>query len=132
MDFIFKNELLQPILVFLIFSVLFILIVRELITWYWKINQIVKLQEDSLDLLKQIELNVRPKSIKENVNLNKLKVDDGVRLTEAKKSSLRDIGNLKDDYKKIGKVYLIEDEYAHVYFGHESVEVKLTDLELVN
>ena len=37
--------LISTLLAFLFFVLVFSLIVRELITWYWKINRIVKLLE---------------------------------------------------------------------------------------
>ena len=31
-----------------------ILIIREIITWYWKINQVVRMQEEQQDILEAI------------------------------------------------------------------------------
>ncbi|MEI6304912.1 MAG: hypothetical protein WCP09_02760 [Candidatus Taylorbacteria bacterium] len=42
------------ILLYLFFAFIFFMIIRELVTWYWKINRIT-------DLLEQIEKNTKPK-----------------------------------------------------------------------
>ncbi|AUD63763.1 hypothetical protein BK010_09225 [Tenericutes bacterium MO-XQ] len=31
-----------------------LLIIREIVTWYWKINQIVRMQEEQQDMLEKI------------------------------------------------------------------------------
>ena len=50
------GDLIAPLLIFIGAIGLFFLLVREIITWYWKINKIVS-------LLEQIEKNTRPKII---------------------------------------------------------------------
>lgn len=44
---------LQNILTWLVVTVVVFLVIREILTWYWKINRIV-------DLLEKIEENTRP------------------------------------------------------------------------
>lgn len=55
----FANVLNSSWFLYLCATVLFFLLFREIVTWYWKINKIV-------DLLEKIEKNTR----KENVNSN--------------------------------------------------------------
>lgn len=53
MTYSFGSSLLTPILIGLLVFIAVIFILRELVTWYWKINRIVELLED-------IEYNTRP------------------------------------------------------------------------
>lgn len=44
----------SDVLLFLFWGFIFFMVIRELVTWYWKINKIT-------DLLEKIEKNTRPK-----------------------------------------------------------------------
>lgn len=53
--FPFDLEALLPYLLpYLVGLVLFFLIIREIVTWYYKINLLVKQQNDQTQLLKEI------------------------------------------------------------------------------
>jgi hypothetical protein len=59
-------ELLTNPVLAIIISILIILLIREIIMWYWKINRIVSLQESQEELLENIyneltELNKKNK-----------------------------------------------------------------------
>lgn len=45
---------IPQILTILVIVVIVFLLIRELLTWYWKLNTIVKQQEEQTELLKQI------------------------------------------------------------------------------
>lgn len=47
-------QLLSSPILMIIIGLLVILLIRELITWYWKINQLIKIQESQEDILKEI------------------------------------------------------------------------------
>jgi len=51
-----SDTILSTLVVLIIIIVLFV-VLRELVTWYWKLNKIV-------ELLEQIEENTRPKGKK--------------------------------------------------------------------
>lgn len=50
----FPSIHLSDFLLYLFWAFIFFMVIRELVTWYWKINKIV-------DRLDQIEKNTRPK-----------------------------------------------------------------------
>jgi len=35
-------------------AIIVVLIIREIVTWYWKINEIVRMQQDQQDTLEKI------------------------------------------------------------------------------
>lgn len=50
----FLLELINSPWLALALLILVILIIREIVTWYWKINEIVRMQQDQQDTLKEI------------------------------------------------------------------------------
>lgn len=50
----FLLELINNPWLALALTIIVILIIREIVTWYWKINEIVRMQQDQQDTLKEI------------------------------------------------------------------------------
>jgi len=50
----FLLELINNPWLALAVAIIVILIIREIVTWYWKINEIVRMQQDQQDTLKEI------------------------------------------------------------------------------
>ncbi len=50
----FLLELINNPWLALAVTIIVILIIREIVTWYWKINEIVRMQQDQQDTLKEI------------------------------------------------------------------------------
>ena len=48
-----------PLLIYLIFIIAIFLICREIVCWYWKINQSIKNQERIIELLEKINKNLQ-------------------------------------------------------------------------
>jgi len=51
---VFLLELINNPWLALFVAIGIILIIREIVTWYWKINQIVRMQEEQRDMLEAI------------------------------------------------------------------------------
>lgn len=47
-------QILSSPILMIIIGIMIILLIRELVTWYWKINQLIKIQESQEDILKEI------------------------------------------------------------------------------
>lgn len=47
-------QILSSPILMIIIGLMIILLIRELVTWYWKINQLIKIQESQEDILKEI------------------------------------------------------------------------------
>lgn len=50
----FLLELIKNPWVALAAAIIVILIIREIVTWYWKINEIVRMQQDQQEVLEKI------------------------------------------------------------------------------
>jgi len=50
----FLLELINNPWLALALTIIVILIIREIVTWYWKINEIVRMQQNQQDTLKEI------------------------------------------------------------------------------
>jgi len=122
----------MTILVYIIGVIVLFIILREAVTWYWKINKLVSLNTETRDLLRQIERNTSKGKASGVATGGPLNVGDGVRFTDEKFNELNAEGSLKDLSATNGVISKIDSDYVQVKFGNEERLVKMEDLQKLN
>lgn len=122
----YMNMPLPTILIGLVIIIIIFLAIRELLCWYWKINERFDVQREIRDLLQQIERNTsKGGNISTKSDFN---VGDKVRLTEEKLEQMRK-NNTTVPSHAFGDVIAIDGNSADVRFGTEVGRVELKNLQ---